>query len=169
MPAIGDVAIEEAYHGPAGGDILMTQREAVNDAWDLPHKTTMDAFLATHPQWQGKTQTNSLFEWKWYYAFQQVGDQQALPLAEAYQQTAESRYQAAGWVALLSPATLLKRTLTHWAHTDAKAAWQYEQDVRAFHAQLRHFYYPLLFNNQEFNPAALAERPVFTPNKNIRN
>ncbi len=166
IPAVGDVVIEEAYHGPEGGDILMTQREAVNDAWDLPHQVTMDAFLETHPQWQGKTQTTSLFEWKWYFAFQQVGDEKALPLAIAYQQTAEDRYRAAGYIALLSPATLLKRVLTHWAHTDAPAAWHYEQQVRAFHAELRQFYYPFLFNGTPYSEASLADRPVFTPYKN---
>jgi ABC-2 type transport system permease protein len=29
----------------------MTQREAVNDAWDLPKAATMDAFVERHPQW----------------------------------------------------------------------------------------------------------------------
>lgn len=164
IPAVGDVAIEENYRGPAGGDILMTQREAVNASWDLPHHITMDAFEASHPQWEGKTQTSSLFEWKWYYAFQQIGDEKARPLSQAYQQTAEDRYNAAGWVAWLSPATLLQRTLTHWAQTDAPAAWQYERDVRAFHAELRDFYYPLLFNGGEYDAAALEERPIFKPN-----
>ncbi|RUO33830.1 DUF3526 domain-containing protein [Aliidiomarina soli] len=164
IPAVGDVVIEETYQGPAGGDILMTQREAVNAAWDLPHHITMDAFEASHPQWEGKTQTSSLFEWKWYYAFQQIGDEKARPLSQAYQQTAEDRYNAAGWVAWLSPATLLQRTLTHWAQTDAPAAWQYERDVREFHAELRHFYYPLLFNGREYSAAALEERPTFKPN-----
>lgn len=166
IPAVGDVVIEEAYHGPAGGDILMTQREAVNDAWDLPHSETMEAFVASHPKWEGKTQTDSLFEWKWYYAFQQVGDEKARPLSTAYQQTAEKRYEAAGWVALLSPATLFKRHLTHLAETDAKAAWQYERDVRAFHAELRQFYYPLLFNDAVYDEAALATRPTFNPKRN---
>ncbi|GGF60598.1 DUF3526 domain-containing protein [Alteromonas lipolytica] len=169
VPAVGDVLIEQAYHGPEGGDILMTQREAVNGAWDLPHETTMDAFVASHPQWQGKTQTNSLFEWKWYYAFQQVGDEKALPLARAYQRVAEQRYAAAGWVALLSPAALLQRALTNWAQTDARAAWQYEREIRAFHADLREFYYPFLFNGTPYSAASLAERPQFTPNYNTQN
>ncbi|MDC8831959.1 DUF3526 domain-containing protein [Alteromonas gilva] len=163
IPAVGNVMIEKTVHGPQGGEILMTQREAVNDAWDLPVHTTMDAFVATHPQWAGKTEISSLFEWKWYYAFQQVGDQQAAPLALAYQQSAEQKYRIAGWIAWLSPATLLQRTLTHWAETDAVAAWQYEQQVRRFHSELRHFYYPLLFNNQQFKMQILDTRPEFTP------
>ncbi|QCZ92513.1 DUF3526 domain-containing protein [Salinimonas iocasae] len=165
IPSAGNVFIKDYYHGPQGGAVLMTQREAVNAAWDLPHETTMTAFLKNHPEWTGKTETSSLFEWKWYYAFQQVGDEKALPLAQAYQQTAQDRYQAAGWVALLSPATLLQRQLTRWAETDATAAWQYNDRVRAFHAELRHFYYPLLFGNADYDEAALKKRPEFDLDK----
>lgn len=165
IPAVANVAIDKTIHGPQGGDILMTQREAVNDAWDIPIDTTMNAFVASHPEWAGKAQVNSLFEWKWYYAFQQLGDEAAEPLAQAYQQTAEDKYRAAGGVAWFSPATLLQRTLTGLAQTDAKAAWRYEQKVRQFHAQLRHFYYPLLFSSDAYNAEALDARPVFTPHK----
>jgi ABC-2 type transport system permease protein len=94
-----------------------------------------------------------------------VGDEKARPLSRAYQQIAEQRYEAAGWVALLSPATLFKRTLTRWADTDAKAAWQYERDIRTFHAELREFYYPFLFNGTEYKEGSLAQRPAFQPNK----
>ncbi len=72
-------------------------------------------------------------------------------------------------MALLSPATLVKRHLTHLAETDAKAAWQYERDVRAFHVELRQFYYPLLFNDVKYDEAALATRPTFNPKRNAEN
>jgi ABC-2 type transport system permease protein len=163
VPAVANVVIDTSVHGPEGGDILMVQREAVNDAWDLPFSDTMDAFVATHPQWREHTQMHSLFEWKWYYAFQQVGDQQAQALSNQYRAAAERKYQLAGWVAMLSPATLMQRMLTRWAQTDAVAARVYEQRVRAFHAQLRHFYYPLLFNNPSFEPEVLNKRPEFIP------
>ena len=55
----------------------------------------------------------------------------------------------------------MQRMLTRWAQTDAVAARVYEQRVRAFHAQLRHFYYPLLFNNPSFEPEVFSKRPEF--------
>ena len=163
VPAVANVMIESQVDGPDGGDILLAQREAVNDAWDLPFASTMDAFVATHPQWREHTQMNSLFEWKWYYAFQQVGDQHAHTLSQQYRAMAEHKYQLAGWVAWLSPAVFVQRTLTHWAQTDTVAARAYEQRVRKFHAQLRHFYYPLLFTNPEFDPEVFKQRPEFNP------
>ena len=165
VPALANVVIEQMIKGPQGGDILMVQREAVNDAWDLPVATTMDAFIATHPQWQSHTKMNSLFEWKWFYAFQQVGDQTAQPLSDLYLRSTERKYQVAGWVAWLSPSTLIQRTITNWAQTDAVAARRYQQQVRDFHAQLRHFYYPLLFKEQPFELDVFTQRPDFVPVK----
>ena len=46
IPVISDQAIDEIIPSPKGGEILLTQREAVNDAWDLPFSATWDAFFA---------------------------------------------------------------------------------------------------------------------------
>jgi ABC-2 type transport system permease protein len=35
--------------------------------------------------------------------------------------------------------------------------------VRAYHADLRAFYYPLLFRDEPYDPALLAGLPVFSP------
>ena len=74
-PAGIKLAVDTAITVPDGGDIILTQREAVNDAWDLPVSATMEPFLERHPDWTDYATIEGAFEWKWYYAFQQVGDQ----------------------------------------------------------------------------------------------
>jgi len=49
------------------------------------------------------------------------------------------------------------------AKTDISTALSYEQQVRDFHQSLRTFFYPLLFNNSEFNHETLDKLPVFSP------
>jgi len=161
IPVTSDIAINELVESPNGGEIVLTQREAVNDAWDLPFSATWQAFLATHPQWQDKTAMNSLFEWKWYYAFQQVGDQKAQPLSSAYRQATREKDDLANKLALLSPPMMTQRLLSSIAETDTLAAMQYEQRIRDFHMSLRQFYYPLLFNETQFTPETMSELPQF--------
>lgn len=161
IPILGDLAIKESVHSPKGGDIVLTQREAVNGAWDLPKETTMDAFVATHPEWKDYVSMESMFEWKWYYAFQQVGDQTAASLSKEYRNAAQQKYDLAGFVSWLSPPMLLQRKLTRVAETDAIAAFEYEQQIREFHKQLRLFYYPFLFPPVEFDKTALEAIPSF--------
>ncbi|WP_166109074.1 DUF3526 domain-containing protein [Pseudoalteromonas sp. Z9A5] len=162
IPILGDLAINKTVHSPKGGEIVFTQREAVNDAWDLPKQTTMDAFVANHPEWKDNVDMQSEFEWKWYYAFQQVGDEKAAALSHAYRDAARKKYQLAGVVSWFSPPLLLQRSLTRKAKTDAIAASRYEYQIRGFHKCLREFYYPWLFIKGDMTKAALNNMPSFS-------
>ncbi len=165
VPTAGRMAIDRAVPLPSGADIIMTQREAVNDAWDLPKATTMAAFVERHPRWAAFAAISRPFEWKWYYAFQQVGDQKTQALSEAYTAGRMQRDRLAGWLAVVAPPVLLERSLQALAGTDLRASLAYEARVRAFHASLREFYYPKLFRDEPFEPAALQALPQYAPRK----
>lgn len=169
VPVTSDLAIDNTVDSPKGGDIVLTQREAVNDAWDLPVEDTWEAFLATHPQWQGKTDMGTSFEWKWYYAFQQVGDQKASELSNAYRRATIEKDQIASRLALLSPPMLTQRLMSNIANTDTAAAIEYEQSIRDYHKALRSFYYPLMFNKVVFSLEQMAEIPNFPDHATTKN
>lgn len=163
IPAVGDAAVERSIPAPEGGDIILAQREAVNDAWDLPKQATMEPFIAQHPEWADYAKMERPFEWKWYYAFQQVGDQTVADMSKSRQMAVSARDDLAGRVAILSPASLTQRTLSGLANTDVKAALVYQQSVRDFHASLREFYYPLLFKEVSYKESAFADLPQYDP------
>lgn len=161
IPVLGDIAINNSVHSPKGGDILLMQRETVNDAWDLPKETTFEAFFAVHPNYQGYTKKDQGFAWEWYYAFQQVGDQVAQPLSQEYRQATVKKYQLGSYVSFISPPMLIQRAMTRLAESDTMAAIEYETQIREFHQSLRMFYYPWLFNKIAFDKARLNELPNF--------
>ncbi|MEM9704577.1 MAG: DUF3526 domain-containing protein [Pseudomonadota bacterium] len=161
-PSLSDSAIEQAVPSPEGGDIVLQQREAVNDAWDVPKDVTMRAFLEQYPQWTEKAAIEKPFEWKWYYAFQQVGDMSVAEMAKAYRTAIEKRYALAGVAALASPPALVTRALTRLADTDVTAALNYEKRVRAFHEDLRMFHYPLLFEDPPYSAGILENLPAYS-------
>ena len=165
LPATLTQSISRSVPLPDGGEIVLTQREAVNDAWDIPKEETYAVFLKHHPEWVDYTgwDTADGFEWKWYYAFQHVGDQTTEPLSKAYREGQARRDELAKWSSLMSPATLLQRTMEHLAQTDMKASMAYEARVRDFHAELRKWYYPRMFKGQTFDAkAAEKELPEFS-------
>ena len=171
VPVTGHTVINAMVETPEGGDIVLTQREAVNSAWDKPVEDTWHAFVATHPQWAEyitfDPERDGSFNWKWYYAFQQVGDQAASELSQSYQGATLQRDSIASYVALLSPSLLTQRLLSGAAHTNVKAMVGYENDVRAFHQALRKFYYQHLFKASEFSQESFEKLPQFTPNTKI--
>ena len=161
VPTTGRLFIQYAVPVPSGADIQMTQREAVNDAWDLPKEVTMQAFVERHPEWGSYSEVTQPFEWKWYYAFQQVGDQTAEPLSRAYMEGRSSRDQWGWVVAALSPPALFERVYQTLAETDMASQLSYEMQVRQFHKRLRHFYYPRLFLGEPFDPEQTIHTPLF--------
>ncbi|MFN3313128.1 MAG: DUF3526 domain-containing protein [Hyphomonas sp.] len=163
IPAFSRTLIERAVPVPSGAEIMMAQREAVNNGWDLPREVTMEAFLARHPEWRDYSRVEAGFEWKWYYAFQQVGDQTAEPLSQAYTDGRLARDRAASVASILSPPVLLERTFQTLARTDVPAVLAYEQSVRDFHAELRAFHYPGLFRGEAFTPEAGMMAPSYEP------
>ena len=163
LPATAAAMIERSVSLPAGGGIVLLQREAVNDAWDLPKDTTMSAFVASYPQWTAHTTVSRPFEWKWYYAFQEVGDLRAAPLSDARRRGIAERHRLAGRWAWASPSALVERALQRLAGTDAAASQRYLDRVRAFHASLREFHYPKLFLDEPFDRSRTAGLPLWTP------
>lgn len=163
LPAGSRVIIDRMAPIPTGAEILMTQREAVNDAWDLPVEETMQPFVERHPEWAGYAHTGEGFDWGWYYAFQQVGDQTAERLSQAYTAGRVERDRLAGLFAIMAPPALLERLLQNLAGTDMRSVLAYEGRVRAFHAELRSFYYPGLYRDDPFDPGRLADLPQFSP------
>ncbi len=163
FPASARLLLDRLVPLPSGADILMLQRETVNDAWDLPRDSTMKPFFEHHPEWADYQPVDGSFDWAWYYAFQQVGDQKTEPLAEAYREGRRQRDHIASWVSLFAPPALLERSLQALAKTDVSAQLAYENKVRLFHGALRAYYYPKFFRNQPFDKTALKDLPEFTP------
>ncbi len=168
VPAVLTQTIERIVPVPDGGEIVLMQREAVNDAWDLPRESTYGPFLERHPQLSAYTAWNDDdgFEWKWYYAFQQVGDQTVEQISQSYRDGQAKRDQLAQWFSLVSPATLLQRTMEALANTDMHSALAFDNSVRRYHAELRSWYYPKLFKSEEFDAErAIKTVPAYTPTR----
>ncbi|MEL7312754.1 MAG: DUF3526 domain-containing protein [Pseudomonadota bacterium] len=151
IPLGGATYAERQYPVPEGGQILLQQRETVNDAWDLPHTQTMNAFAASHPEWQAHTKLDDGFDWKWYYAFQQLGDESVADLSRELRDGVRARDQVMAKVAWLSPPLFVERRFSRLARTDITAFQNYESCARDYHAYLRHAQYPMLFGVEQFD------------------
>ena len=163
VPAASRILVEGSVPVPAGGELLLAQREAVNDAWDLPKSATMDPFIELYPELSSGAEIKESFEWKWYYAFHQMGDESVRAESDALRAGIERRDRLMGIAALLSPSLATERWLTHLAGTDRSHHQRYARCVRSFHTALREFHYPMLFGQVEFSLEAMAGLPKYQP------
>jgi len=163
LPVGGKLIVENATPVPKGGELLLTQREAVNEAWDLPREATMSPFYERHPEWADAQPISEGFDWYWYYAFQQVGDQTVETVSQELREGVSARNRAMGLISLASPPLLVDRTLASAAQTDIVSFQAYDQCVRDFHATLREFHYEMLFGDTEYSAKVMERLPIFVP------
>lgn len=160
-PAAANLAINAATPIPQGAALVRENREAVHDAWDLDRNATLTRFYQSHPEWAGSAPVGIAFDWKWYYAFQQLGDERVATMSRAYRAGVALREQRAGLVSWALPPIAIQRGLHRLANTDVSAQLAYQDRVRAFHDRLRRFYYPYLFDGTPFTPAQFDTAPEY--------
>jgi ABC-2 type transport system permease protein len=98
--------------------------------------------------------------WRWYYAFQYLGDQSAAPLATAYSRGMAQRHALAQRLAWLSPALSTQLSFNALAGTDLPAHLAFQHSATRYHDALRAFYYPFLFNKIPFTHTDYARLPT---------
>lgn len=163
MPAAAHLAVNAAVPIPSGAELVRENREAVHEAWDLPRQPTLERFYASHPQWSHSAPLTTVFHWKWYFAFQQLGDERVAELSRAYQAGIARRDAAAGVFGLLVPPIGLQRALHRLAGTDVPAQLAYLDRVREYHGELRRFYYRYLFDERPFGASDWDLMPRWVP------
>lgn len=160
-PAVGHVAINTAAPLRQGMELSLHQRTAVHQAWDIPKADTMRAFFTTHPEWADTAPVTQPFHWKWYFAFHQVGDQSVADMSRDYRAGILKRAAWSERLGYVLPGVAVQLALHRLADTDPAAQIAYQDRIRAFHADLRRFYYPYLFNETPFGAPDFGKSPAF--------
>lgn len=145
VPAAVNLGIQSALPASSVFEIAVRQREGYHGKWDRPRGETMEAFYARYPEHARFQAPEDRFSWGWYYAMQQMGDEEAAAASLQWRQTLEQREAWARRLAVLAPPALVQSALSRVAATDLPAHVAYLQSVRRYHESVRRFFYPLLF------------------------
>ncbi|HET9503778.1 MAG TPA: DUF3526 domain-containing protein [Hymenobacter sp.] len=160
VPSLLSVYVAAARPVPQGLALTMQQREAIHGGWDQPKTETMQRFFTQYPQYRDTAAIRERFAWRWYYAFQYLGNQSATPLVRAYAQGQAQRHALAQRLAWLSPALSAQLSFNALAGTDLPAHLAFQQSATRYHDALRAFYYPFLFKKIPFTHADYARLPT---------
>ena len=162
LPALANVALTRALPVHQGVDLMLAQRQAVHGAWEVPREETMRKFLASHPQFKDSAALPAGFHWKWYFAFHQLGDDSVAQQVAEYRAGLLARQEWTHRLGWLLPGVGAQSVLHRAADTDLQAQLAYQDRTAAFHAEVRHFLYPYLFNERRFGTEDFAKLPLFT-------
>lgn len=152
IPASLNLFLSREYPIPEALQNVINQREGYHEKWDMAKEVTMKPFFEHYPQFkkypfpQEKT-----FSWFWYYAMQQMGDDQALASRLAIKHKLESRKHFTQNVALLFPTIQTQLGVNKLAGSDLDNHLGFQEAARKYHEEIRLHFYPAIFQNEDVN------------------
>jgi ABC-2 type transport system permease protein len=164
LPALLNLSLATALPVREGLELTVRQRQESHAAWDKPRAETMEKFFVHNPDWSGTPPVTGRFAWKWYYAMQQTGDESVAAASAAYRENLRARQRITARLAWLAPAAYAQLLFSQRAGSDLDAHLAYLDRVRAFHAELRAYFYPMVFADRNLTPADYAAFPHFRTN-----
>lgn len=161
LPNLCQLWLHARYPLQDGSQLAMQHRQLVHGAWDLPKDETLQPFYALYPQWKDTPPVTGRFHWKWYYAFQHMGDVHLQGQVAARTRALELRAEATAKMGWWLPTVWAQSQLEAVACSDVRHLLVHRQQIEKFHTRLREAIYPFLFEERALNRKDLESMPVF--------
>lgn len=161
LPTLADAAIARLSPVSKGVELALAQRQAVHNGWDIPKPVTFEKFFRSHPEWKGTPPVEGRFHWKWYYAMHQAGDDAVAADVAQYRASLQAREDWTARVGLLLAPVNVQVLLHRLADSDLAAQLAYQERIGEFHARLRRFFYPYLFQERAMTVEDIRKLPVY--------
>jgi ABC-2 type transport system permease protein len=145
LPAAVNSAIANKYPVPEALRTTVKQRDGYHEKWDQPKEATMEKFYAHYPQYRKYPLPQKSFSWLWYYAMQQMGDDESADDAAEMRTKLQLREEASRKVAAFIPSLHTQLQLNDLAGSSLQNHLQFLDSTTRFHEKLRLYFYPKIF------------------------
>ncbi len=167
LPASVNNYLSNKYPVPEALSTMLKQRDGYHEKWDMEKEGTMDKFFTHYPQYKQYDLPDEDFSWLWYYAMQQLGDDDSRKESQAMREKIMQREHASRSVALLIPSMHTQLLFNDLARSSLTNHMEFLDRTHSFHEKMRLHFYPKIFENasveaenwQQFNPEYFAEKP----------
>ena len=160
LPAGINAYVSSKYPVPEALSAAIAQRDGYHTKWDTDKLLTIQKFYAHYPQFEEYGYPTDGFNWLWYYAMQQMGDDDSKNERENLVDKIKLREQASREMASMVPNMHLQLAFNRLAGTSLGQHMDFLNATEAFHEKLRLFFYPKIF---EQHKAESIDWKQFTP------
>lgn len=146
-PAMINNFLINRYPTPEALETAVEQRRGYHDKWDQDQSLTMEPFYRHYPQFAhyGIPKDRG---WLWYFAAQQLGDDEAKASSDLLRKKLHNREKAGEAIAWFIPSLHAQWQLNGLAQAGLGNYLQYLNRATQFHEANRLHYYPLIFENK---------------------
>lgn len=147
LPAGINTFLIARYPVPEAQATTLAQRKGYHEKWDMDKTATLTKFYSHYPQFRQIPVAATTTDWRWYYAMQQLGDDESAGLAGKLKQKLQQREQASLAVARFIPSLHTQLQLGELAHSGLGNQLRFLDYVTRFHEARRLYFYPKIFTN----------------------
>ncbi|MDQ0638248.1 ABC-2 type transport system permease protein [Pedobacter sp. W3I1] len=149
IPASLNLFLTRKYPVPEALQHVINQREGYHEKWDMAKEITMKPFFEHYPELKKYPfPKDKTFSWFWYYAMQQMGDDQAAGSRLAIENKLALRQRFTNRLAFFFPTIQTQLGVNKMAASDLNTHLDFQQAVRKYHEQIRLHFYPVIFLNK---------------------
>ena len=145
LPSGINAYLTNRYPVPEALSTMISQRDGYHTKWDTDKVETLKKFYKHYPQFEEFGYPTEGFNWTWYYAMQQMGDDESLEDTKALWQKMRDRTDASKQLAAFLPNMHLQLAFNELAGTDLEKHLSFLDGTGEFHEELRLFFYPKIF------------------------
>ncbi len=162
VPAAVNQYLLTRYPIPEALATTVKQRKGYHEKWDLPQAPTVARFYAHYPQFKHYPVPNTTFSWLWYYAMQQMGDDESARESGELRHKLYQREAAGHRFGLLLPSLHAQLHLNDLARSGLGNQVRFLDETTRFHEQLRLYFYPRIFSESPVQNERWDQHPVAT-------
>lgn len=147
IPALVNNYMLICYPVPEAQATTLAQRKGVHEKWDMDKAATVEKFYAHYPQFRQVPVADMPFDWRWYYAMQQVGDDESAGQAGELRHKLQQRETAGRILARFVPTLHTQLQLNELARSGLGNHLRFLDYTGRFHEKMRLYFYPKIFSN----------------------
>lgn len=146
LPAAVNNLVASVYPVPEALSTIVKQRDGYHKKWDVDKKVTMEKFYSHYPQF-GKHGIPDDNFWLWYYAMQQMGDDESMHESRAMREKLRQRESMSRAFAFAIPTLHAQMNLNDLAQTGLADYLCLLDSTVSFHERTRLYFYPRIFDH----------------------
>jgi len=150
IPSITNSTVSSLYPMPEAYENTIDSRDGYHTKWDQPKEPTINKFKEHYPQFeQYNHPEGESFGWFWYYAMQQMGDDESLEARQAMKTKLQNRQKLTQTIGYFVPSIHAQLNFDQLSKSGMTNYLNYLDALEGYHEKLRLNFYPKVF---EANP-----------------
>lgn len=152
IPASLNNYINNRYALPEAQEVALKQRDGYHQKWDIDKAITMRGFYKHYPQFEKfGVPEGKAFSWLWYYAMQQMGDDDASAASAELYNKLWKRNAVTKTLAAFVPGLHTQQAMNDLSRSGLQNQLLFLDSTARFHEKMRLYFYPKIFSSQPVN------------------